>query len=330
MKRRTFIAGLGSTAAWPMVARAQQSAMPVVGNLSWGPSLRDTSFLDVNPFPFRKGLSDMGYVEGRNVIIEYRVTDQVDRLPALAAELVERRVTVIYAPQLTAAAAAKDATATIPIVFTGGGDPVRSGLVASLNRPGGNLTGVTRLLIELGPTRLELLREVVPQAALIGMLSNPRALSNVVSMSDLQAAARSVGQEIVILKVRTVEDIDAAFATAAARRVGALLVDTSIGTFLGNVRDQVVALAERYAIPAIYDGREFASAGGLMSYSTDNFDMPHQAGIYVGRILKGEKPADLPVMQPSRFEFVLNLKTAKVLGLDIPLKLRAFANEVIE
>jgi len=285
--------------------------------------------LDVDPFPFRKGLSDMGYVEGRNVIIEYRATDQVDRLPALAAELVERRVTVIYAPQLTAAAAAKAATATIPIVFTGGGDPVRSGLVASLNRPGGNLTGVTRLLIELGPKRLELLREVVPQAALIGILSNPRALSNVVSMSDLQAAARSVGQEIVILKVRTVEDIDAAFATAAARRVGGLLVDTSIG-FYSNRRDQIVALAERYAIPAIYSAREFVSAGGLMSYTADNFDMPHQAGVYVGRILKGEKPADLPVMQPTRFEFVLNLKTAKVLGLDIPLKLRAFATEVIE
>jgi len=271
----------------------------------------------------------MGYVEGRNVIFEYRVTDQVDRLPALAAELVARRVTVILAQTLTAAAAAKAATTTIPIVFTGGGDPVRSGIVASLNRPGGNLTGVTLLLIELGPKRLELLREVVPQAALIGILSNPRALSYVVSMSDLQAAARSVGQEIVILNARTVEEIDPAFTTAAARRVGALLVDTSIG---GNLyrRDQIVALAERYAIPAIYSAREFVSAGGLMSYSADNFDMPHQAGIYVGRILKGEKPADLPVMQPTRFEFVLNLKTAKVLGLDIPLKLRAFATEVIE
>jgi len=203
IKRREFLAGLGSTAAWPMVARAQQSAMPVVGNLSWGPSLRDTSFLDVNPFPFRKGLSDMGYVEGRNVIIEYRVTDQVDRLLALAAELVERRVTVIYAPQLTAAAAAKDATATIPIVFTGGGDPVRGGLVASLNRPGGNLTGVTVRSIELGPKRLELLREVVPQAALIGILSNPSGLSVVGSMSDIQAAARNVGQDIVILNVRS-------------------------------------------------------------------------------------------------------------------------------
>ena len=174
-----------------------------------------------------------------------------------------------------------------------------------------------------------MLREVVPQAALIGILSNPRALSNVVSMSHLQAAARSVRQDIVILNVHTVEEIDPTFADAAARGVGALLVDTSFGIY-SNRRDQIVALAERYAIPAIYSAREFVSAGGLMSYTADNFDMPHQAGIYVGRILKGEKPADLPVMQPTRFEFVLNLKTAKVLGLDIPLKLRAFANEVIE
>jgi putative ABC transport system substrate-binding protein len=325
MKRREFIAGLGSAAAWPVVTYAQQrSALPVIGILrTSGTQLGDI------PSPFRKGLSDMGYVEGRNVIIEDRWTDQVDRLPALAAELVARRVTVILAQTLTAAAAAKAATTTIPIVFTGGGDPVRSGLVASLNRPGGNLTGVTSLLIELRPKRLEMLREVVPQAALIGILSNPRVLSNVVSMSNLQAAARSVGQEIVILNAPTAEEIDAAFATAAARRVGALLVDTSIGTFLGRVRDQVVALAERYAIPAIYDGRVWVSAGGLMS-GADNFDMPHQAGIYLGRILKGEKPADLPVVQATKFEFVLNLKTAKVLGLDIPLKLRAFATEVIE
>jgi putative ABC transport system substrate-binding protein len=307
----------------PSTARIHRCPLPVIGILR-------NSVTQLNEMlPFRKGLSDMGYVEGRNVIFEYRVTDQVDRLPALAAELVARRVTVILAQTLTAAAAAKAATATIPIVFQGGGDPVRSGLVASLNRPGGNLTGVTLLLIELGPKRLELLREVVPQAALIGILSNPRALSYVVSMSDLQAAARSVGQEIVILNARTVEEIDPAFTTAAARRIGALLVDTSIG---GNLyrRDQIVALAERYAIPAIYSERAYVPAGGLMSYSADNFDMPHQAGIYVGRILKGEKPADLPVMQPTRFEFVLNLKTAKVLGLDIPLKLRAFATEVIE
>jgi putative ABC transport system substrate-binding protein len=229
--------------------------------------------LDENPLPLRKGLSDMGYVEGRNVIIEHRWTDQPDRLPALAAELVERRVTVILARTLTAAAAAKAATTTIPIVFTGGGDPVRSGLVASLNRPGGNLTGVTNLSIELGPKRLELLREVVPQAALIGILINPRPLSNVVSMSDLRAAARSVRQEIVILNVRTVEEIDPAFAIAAARGVGALLVDTSFGIY-SNRRDQIVALAERYAVPAIYPGREFVSAGGLMSYSADNLTCP--------------------------------------------------------
>jgi ABC-type uncharacterized transport system substrate-binding protein len=324
IRRREFIGALGGAAVGPLAARAQQRALPVIGILR-----NSGTQLDENPFPIRKGLSEMGYVEGLNVIIEDRWTDQVDRLKALAAELVERRVTVILAQTLTAAAAAKAATATIPIVFTGGGDPVRSGLVATLNRPGGNLTGVTSLLIELGPKRLELLREVVPQAALIGILSNPRALSNVVSMSDLQAAARSVGQEIVILNVRTVEEIDPAFATAAARGVGALLVDTSFGIY-SNRRDQIVALAERYAIPAIYSARVWVSAGGLMSYSANNFDMPHQAGIYVGRILKGEKPADLPVMQSSRFEFVLNLKTAKVLGLNIPLKLRAFADEVIE
>jgi putative ABC transport system substrate-binding protein len=328
MKRRQFIAGLGSAVAWPVVAQAQQPAMPVIGNLSWGPSLRDTSFLDVNPFPFRKGLSDMGYEEGRNVIIEYRVTDQVDRLPALAAELVERRVTVIYAPTLTAAAAAKAATATIPIVFTGGGDPVRGGLVASLNRPGGNLTGVTVRSIELGPKRLELLREVVPQAALIGILSNPSGLSVVGSMSDIQAAARSVGQEIVILNVRTGEEIDAAFATAAARRVGALLVD--ISPAYSNRRDQIVALAERYAIPAIYENRGSVSAGGLMSYGARQSDVVYQTGMYVGRILKGDKPADLPVVQSTKLELVINLKTAKALGLTIPETLLATADEVIQ
>jgi putative ABC transport system substrate-binding protein len=325
LRRREFIAGLGGAAVWPVAAYAQQrSVLPVIG------SLLSSGTQDEIPVPFRKGLSDMGYVEGRNVIIEHRWTDQPDRLPALAAELVERRVTLIFAQTLTAAAAAKAATTTIPIVFTGGGDPVRSGIVASLNRPGGNLTGVTSLVIELGPKRLEFLREVVPQAALIGILSNPRVLSDVVSMSDLQAAARSVRQEIVILNARTAEEIDAAFATAAARRVGALLVDTSISNIFSNRRDQIVALAERYAIPAIYSNRDFVSAGGLMSYSADNFDMPHQAGIYVGRILKGEKTADLPVQQATKTELIINLKTAKVLGLDIPLKLRAFANEVIE
>ena len=270
----------------------------------------------------------MGYVEGRNVIIEYRVTDQVDRLLALAAELVERRVTVIYAPQLTAAAAAKDATATIPIVFTGGGDPVRGGLVASLNRPGGNLTGVTVRSIELGPKRLELLREVVPQAALIGILMNPRVFSNVVSLPDLQAAARNAGQEIVILNARTVEEIDPAFAIAAARRVGALLVD--ISPAYSNRRDQIVALAQRYAIPAIYENPGSVSAGGLMSYGGRQSDIAYQAGIYVGRILKGEKPGDLPVVQATTFELVINLKTAKTLGLTIPETLLATADEVIQ
>ena len=237
-------------------------------------------------------------------------------------------MTVIFARTLTAAAAAKAATATIPIVFTGGGDPVRGGLVASLNRPGGNLTGVTQRTFELGPKRLELLREVVPQAALIGILSYPWALSSAGSMSDIQAAARSVGQEIVILNIRTGEEIDAAFATAATRRVGALLVDGSISPLFSN--RQIAALAERYAIPAIYPNRGFVSAGGLMSYSARASDIVYQAGIYVGRILKGEKPSDLPVVQSTTLEFVINLKTAKVLGLDIPLKLRAFATEVIE
>jgi putative tryptophan/tyrosine transport system substrate-binding protein len=327
MRRREFIAGLAGAAPWPVAAYAQQrSALPVIGILR-------NSTLATIPSPFRKGLSDMGYEEGRNVIIEYRVTDQVDRLPALAAELVERRVTVIYAQVLTAAAAAKAATATIPIVFTGGGDPVRSGLVASLNRPGGNLTGMTGLSIELGPKRLELLREVVPQAALIGILSNPRVFSNAGSMSDLQAAARSVGQEIVILNIRTGEEIDAAFATAAARRVGGLLVDTSVSQQFGNRRDQIVALAERYAIPAIYPTRGSVSAGGLMSYDareSDQIYLFYQAGIYVGRILKGEKPADLPVLQPTKFEFVINLKTAKALGLTVPQSILLRADEVIE
>jgi putative ABC transport system substrate-binding protein len=213
VKRRTFIAGLGSAAAWSVVARAQQAAVPVIGILFSGGSE------NLLPSAFREGLSDMGYVEGRNVIIEYRVTRQIDRLPVLAAELVERRVTVIYASPLTAAAAAKATTATIPIVFAGGGDPVRSGLVASLNRPGGNLTGMTNLSLELGPKRLELLRAVVPRAALIGILMNPTVFSNVLSLPDLQAAARRAGQEIVILNVRTVEEIDAA-STPCRRAVG--------------------------------------------------------------------------------------------------------------
>ena len=320
MKRRTFIAGLGSAAASPLVARAQQRAVPVIGIFG--------SFS--LPFPVREGLNDMGYVVGHNVIIEYRATSQIDRLPALAAELVERRVTVIFTPSLTGAAAAKAATATIPIVFVGSGDPVRSGLVANLNRPGGNLTGATDLNVELGPKRLQLLRAVVPQAALIGILMNPTVFSNVVSLPDLQAAARNAGQEIVILNARTVEEIDPAFAIAAARRVGALLVDPSISASFGNRRDKIVALAERHAIPACYPTRAEAVAGGLMSYSPTNFDLLRQAGVYIGRILKGEKPADLPVVQPTKFNLIINLKTAKALGLTIPETLLATADEVIQ
>jgi ABC-type uncharacterized transport system substrate-binding protein len=308
---------------WPLAARAQQPAMPVIGYLTNGAGLNAN-----NVGAFRKGLSEMGFVEGRNVAFDIRVTEQYDKFPALALELVDRRVAAIFAFSITAAAAAKAATATIPIVFLGAGDPVRVGLVTSLNRPGGNVTGMTSLGVELGPKRLELMRELVPQAAVIGILTNPTGITSLGNMTDVQAAARSVGQEIIILNASSVDEIDAAFTTAAERRFGGLLIDVS-GFFIGR-RDQIVALAARHAIPANYSSRDFVEVGGLMSYGQDFSESNRQAGVYVGRIVKGERPADLPVLQPAKFEFVINLRTAKALGLTVPPTLLARADEVIE
>jgi putative ABC transport system substrate-binding protein len=320
--RRKFLATLGGAAAWRLAARAQQ-AMPVIGYLTSGAGLNAN-----NVGAFRKGLSEMGFVEGRNAAFDIRVTEQYDQYPALALELVDRRVAAIFTFSLTAAAAAKAATATIPIVFSGAGDPVRVGLVTSLNRPGGNVTGMTNLGVELGSKRLELMRELMPQAAVIGVLTNPTGITSLGNMTDLQAAARSVGQEIIILNASTVDEIDTAFATAAERRFGGLLIDVS-GFFIGR-RDQIVTLAAHHAIAAIYSTRDFVEAGGLMSYGQDISESIRQAGVYIGRVLKGAKPADLPVVQSSKFELVINRQTARMLGLTVPDKLLVAADEVIE
>src|SRR5262245_1715567 len=325
MKRSDFITILGATAAaWPFAARAQQPAMPVIGYLvAGGPG---TAFsLD----PFLKGLGEMGYVEGRNVAFVFRGTERVDELPALAAELVRRRVNVIYTGGDPASTlAAKAATSTTPIVFQNSADPVALGLVASINRPGGNITGVSNYSGLLIAKRLELARELVPQAALVGVLDNPHSAISDSSLADLRAAARTVGQEIFVVEAGTASEIESAFATLAQRRVGVLLINSS--AFFLNQRHQLAALLARYTIPSNFNTREYVEAGGLMSYGDDRSETRRQAGIYVGRILKGEKPADLPVMQPAKFDFVINLKTAKALGIEFPPSFHLRATEVIE
>jgi ABC-type uncharacterized transport system substrate-binding protein len=325
--RRQFITLFGgATAAWPFATRAQQPAMPVIGYLS-------ATVLDSYTSPvvaaFHQGLSEMGFVEGRDVAIEQRWAEgHYDRLPALATELVNRHVAVIFAGALPSAVAAKQATSTIPIVFVMGADPVKLGLVASLNRPGGNVTGITQLYGALGGKRLELIRELVPSLRLLAVLSNPNNPNAEDHLNDIQAAARAIGQQIDVFHASSVADIDAAFVSLAQRQHSALLVADD--PLFSVRRDQIVALAVRYAVPASYYARDFAAAGGLMSYGSSSKDNNRQAGIYVGRILKGAKPSELPALQPTKFELVINLKTAKALGLDVPPTLLAIADEVIE
>jgi putative ABC transport system substrate-binding protein len=322
MRRREFIAGL---AAWPVAARAQQ-AMPVIGFLS--PQSADDDSKNYT-IPFLQGLKEAGYVEGQNVAVEYRhAENQFDRLPALASDLVRRRVAVIVSFGLAATLAAKAATTSIPIVFATGVDPIASGLVGGLNRPGGNLTGSTVLSTELAPKRLQLLRELIPNAGRFGVLWDPAVPDIQSQIADLQAAARTLGLKLIVVDARTDSDLETAFATFSQQHVGAVLVSAS--NFFERRMEQLAALEARRALPAIFPFREFVLAGGLMSYGSSLGYMNHQAGIYAGRILKGEKPADLPVQQATKLELVVNLKTAKALGLTIPETLLATADEVIQ
>src|ERR1700738_3374616 len=327
MRRRDFIAALSSAAvAWPLAARAQQPAMPVIGYLS------STSSGPYAPFvaAFQEGLKETGFVAGQNVTIEYRWAEgQFDRLPELAAELVRRQVVIIaVGGGGVTALAAKDATSTIPIVFAFGTDPVKLGLVASLNRPGGNITGVSYLAVELGPKRLGLLREILPKAAAIGFLMNPGSPNTTFDLPDMEAAARTLGQQLIIANASNDLEIGTAFEALMQQRADALAIQAD--PFLFSRRTHLAALALRDKIPTIYFERDFAAAGRLLIYGTDFVAATPQAGIYAGRILKGEKPADLPVLQPTRFQLVINIKTAKALGLEIPPKLLALADEVIE
>jgi putative ABC transport system substrate-binding protein len=326
MRRREFITLLGGGAvAWPLAARAQQPAMPVIGYLNNGSPESDASRLT----GLRRGLNEIGYVEGRNFVIEYRwAGNQADRLPALAVDLVQLRVTVIVAAGLLPALAAKAATTSIPIVFNVAADPVQLGLVASLNRPGGNLTGTNSLIGELGAKGLAVLHELMPSIATIGFLENPNNPVSGLMRRDVLAAAPVVGLKVQILKAGTDREIDAAFVSLVQAQTGALLVGNDP---LFNSRiEQLVALAARHAIPTMYSWREFVVAGGLISYGLSLIENYRQTGLYTGRILKGEKPVDMPVMQTTKLELAINLKTAKALGLDVPPSLLSIADEVIE
>jgi putative tryptophan/tyrosine transport system substrate-binding protein len=325
MKRREFIALFGGAATWPIAARAQQRPPAVIGFLSSSALADRARYLPA----FRQGIRETGYVEGQNVAIEYRwAQDQYDRLPDLAADLVRSQVTVIAAHDTPSAIVAKAATTTIPIVFASGGDPVKLGLVASLNRPGGNVTGITFILAELGAKQLGLLHELQPGAVRVAVLVDPNFPLIESFVSDVQAAASSIRKQIEVLEAPTGRDIDMAFARLAQKPTDALLVAPS--PLLNNRRVQLVTLAAYHRVPAIYPQREAAEAGGLMSYGTSLSDAYRRAGVYTGRILKGEKPADLPVIQSSKFEFVINLNTAKAFGLSFPPGLLAIADEVIE
>jgi putative tryptophan/tyrosine transport system substrate-binding protein len=326
MKRREFIALLGgAAAAWPLAALAQQPAMPVIGFLGSSSAADRTRLVTA----FQQGIRESGYVEGQNVAIEYRwAQDQYDRLPDLAADLVRRQVTVIAAHDTLSAIAAKWATTTIPIVFATGGDPIKDDLVTSLNRPGGNVTGVSFIALELGAKQLGLLHELRPGTARIAVLVDPKWPLTERFVSEVRAAASAVGQQIEVLHVSTGREIDTAFASLARNPVDALLVGPS--PLANNRRVQLVTLAAYHRLLAIYFLREFAEAGGLMSYGTSIAEANRLAGIYVGRVLKGAKPADLPVMQSTKFEFVINLNTAKAFSLSFPPGLLAIADEVIE
>jgi putative tryptophan/tyrosine transport system substrate-binding protein len=326
MRRREFIAGLGGAAAWPLVARGQQTALPVVGVLSSG-----------SPEPFEplfsallRGLNERGYIDGKNVTLEARwARGNYDDLPKLASNLVLSHAAVIVTVGGTASArAAKAATTKVPIVFTIGGDPVEDDLVNRLNQPGGNLTGVTFFSNALLPKRLALLRELIPKAAVFAVLLNPNNVRAQIDTIDVEKAARTIGQQIQMLNAGTAGDIDRAFAAMVREHADALLVSSD--AFFFARRDQLVKLAARYAVPANYPQRQFVEAGGLFSYGSDTVDAHRQAGVYAGRILKGERPGDLPVQQPTKFDLVINLKTAKTLGLDVPPALLASADEVIE
>jgi putative tryptophan/tyrosine transport system substrate-binding protein len=325
MRRRQFITLLGGAAAWPLAARSQQPAMPVIGFLH-STSLANAAHLVT---AFRQGLQEVGFVEGQNVAIEYRYAEnQIDRLPTLLSDLIRRPVALIVG-NTPSALAAKAATSTVLIVFVTGGDPVRDGLVASLNRPGGNVTGVSFLNSVLAAKRLELLHQIVPKATIIAAMSENSSSPDIeAERRDLVAAGQAIGQQLVVLNVSSDREIETAFTTLVQRAAGALHVGT--GAFMNSQRERIVALAARYRIPAIYNWREAVAAGGLMSYAPSITDAYRHAGIYAGRILKGEKPGDLPVMLPTKFELVINLKTAKALDLEMPDRLLALADEVIE
>jgi putative tryptophan/tyrosine transport system substrate-binding protein len=329
LKRRDFITLLGSAAAWPLGARAQHPTLPVVGFLHGGSLAAFAPFLD----GFHRGLKETGYTEGKNVVIDYRwAENQYDRLPGMAADLVRRQVTVIFAGG--SVRAAKAATATIPIVFTTGEDPVKAGLVASLNRPGGNVTGITLFYVERAK-RLELLRDLVPKAELVGLLTNPRSPQGVGSNTeaeeqerDARAAASIMGRQLVVVHASSESEIDEAFSTVVEQRAGALIVASDI--FLSTRKNQLIALASRHAIPTIYPWRDAVSAGGLIGYGIDLADSYRQAGSYIGHVLQGAKPGELPVLQPTKFLLAINLKTARSLGLTVPLIMQMTADEVVE
>jgi putative tryptophan/tyrosine transport system substrate-binding protein len=326
MRRREFIVGLAGVAGCPWATRAQQSGVPVIGWLDWRLARAPRNFIDA----FLSGLGEMGFAEGRNVAMEYRYAeDHAERLPMLATELVRRNVTLIAAPSAQSATAARDATRTIPIVFTAGSDPVEIGLVTSLNRPGGNVTGVNIMAIDIAGKRLDLLRKLVPAAETIALLSGtPSSNYTRAEMRDVQSAAAMLGVRLLVLNAAFAPEIEAAFATLVAQHVGALLIGAS--TPLDAARTQIIALAARHAIPTMFFYSPAVPEGGLLSYGSDVAEAFRHAGTYAGRILKGEKPADLPVVRSVKFEFVINLQTAKTLGLTIPETLLATADEVIQ